>query len=107
MKQRFVIFLVLLSCCGFSYSQNLKKIAELKKDLLRKDISDTARISRYINLVREYVNNEKDSALLYADKAEKLSLEKNDIKNHAVAVYEKATVYYYLNDYKSAMTYQL
>jgi tetratricopeptide (TPR) repeat protein len=106
-KQKFLFLLILLSISSFSYSQSTAKIKEYKKNLLAKNLPDTAKITRYLDIAQEYQNNEKDSALLYVNKAEVLSFSNNDFKNYSKTLYTKAIVYYYMNDYKSARMYQL
>ena len=105
MKQKLAILIVFISCSGFSFSQNLKRVAKYQKDLLNTNISDTARISAYMGLVSEYADNNQDSAFKYVEKAEIFSLSVNNILGHAKALYAKATIYYYQNDYKSAKAF--
>lgn len=107
MKRLTILFFVLSFLCTGIFSQNLNKIKKWQKDLSSTGIPDSTKISLYIDIASEYGANQTDSALVYSDKAEVLSYKTKNTGAYAKALYSKAKVYYYMNDYKASKLYQL
>ncbi len=83
-----LVFLLLFN--GAAFSQNIGKIAGWQKELLSKNISDTAKITLYINIASEYGGSRNDSALNYANKAEIMAFKSSSTQQLARALYTKA-----------------
>ncbi len=104
--KRFCLLLSFLLFSASTFSQNKGKIAQLQKELSDIRLSDTARINRYLAISNAYIEVQKDSALVYANKAELKALQIIDDQKVADALYLEAKIYYYSNDYPNAKLYQ-
>ncbi|MEH6763941.1 MAG: histidine kinase dimerization/phosphoacceptor domain -containing protein [Aequorivita antarctica] len=99
---------LILGCLGFSQNESL--LSEKEKLLLAIDSTTNTpeKVQRYADLAWEYINTQNDSALIYADRAFKLSKEKNYYLGQALSLetkglyheivdgnYEKASTFYF------------
>ncbi len=101
-------FCLIFGCLGFSQNGNI--LSEKENLLLAIDTTTnfSEKVQRYADLAWEFINTQNDSALIYADKAFKLSKEKKYYLGQAIALetkglyheivegnYEKASTFYF------------
>lgn len=102
-----LIFCTILVGSKSLRSQDYQKIKKIQGELISSSLQDTALINRYVLLATEYRGKNKDSALVWINKAIKLCLQTKNNNAYDDALYLKATIYYFSGDFKSSKNLQM
>jgi tetratricopeptide (TPR) repeat protein len=105
MKTGLKYLLLLCLCARSAFSQNTGAISKYLNQLKSSGLHDTSRCTLYVNLTSEYSAFKNDSAIYYADLAEKILQKFPNEKLSSEAKYLKAYAYYTSGDLKNAQLF--
>lgn len=101
-RHKDLIYLITILLVGWSFCLN----AQSKKPARKFEVGDTALIRSYISRGTEHASVNNDSAMYYADLAEKAAQQIKSESWLAQAFFLKAKIYYFKSDFSAAQFYQ-